>query len=70
MIRNHQPYARPTYNGERRPVAWEGGEWLSELPRPPMTLRPSQWLLAFTLGALSWGLAAVVAVIVFSVQHG
>lgn len=34
MIRSFIPYARPTYNGERRPTPYGlAGEWLHELPR-------------------------------------
>lgn len=53
---------------ERRPVAYQGGEWFALQPKPRMTLAGWQWLLAFTLGALSWGLVVVLVIIANSVR--
>lgn len=55
-VPNYTPYARETLPGERRPIAWEGGEWLEEFPR--------RHRVHFTLSAII-GLSGLVGVVGF-----
>jgi hypothetical protein len=55
MIRNTTPMPRYTFNGERRPISFEGGEWLSVSERKFSGLVRA--LIIVVGSGLGWGVA-------------
>lgn len=57
MIPNYTPYARETLPGERRPITYSGGEWMSEFPRPSITGRLTRALAKLVVVGCAVGVA-------------
>ena len=67
MIPNYVPYARTSYNGERRPINHQSGEWMTFGQRKFVGW--SRILMLIVGSGLGWGVAIGLAIMAMEMNR-